>query len=209
MNSFKYILGVVVGVVVGVVGGSLFKTTLPPEEGSTAEVIEIYQHDLKSARNRLAVLEAERRRGDEAASQASRDIAADIRAGRKVDLDDVVSLTKPWLADISPLLKRMRFFGEKARAEEIAGEMSRKYDLTKAQQDRLSTWLEMEAEANAERFQMVLEDEKSGFKEFLRASEENADFSNLDDFMERELKGEKLAEYQQERLFERDGECEQ
>ena len=161
------------------------------------------RHELKSARNRLAVLEAERRRGDETSSQAARDIAADIRAGKEVDLDDVYDLTKPWLADISPVLERMRVHGEKQRAEEIAGEMARKYDLTKAQQGRLKDWLAMEAEANAERFRMVLEDEGSGFEDFVRASEENADFANLDDFMERELEGEKLAEFQEERLFER------
>lgn len=168
-----------------------------------AEVMEVHRHEMKSTRNRLAVLEAERRRGDEAASQAARDIAADIRAGKEVDLDDVYSLTKPLLADVSPLLERMRVTSEKQRAEEIAGEMARKYDLTKAQQTRLEGWLAMEAEANAERFRMVLEDEKSTFQDFVQASEEHAEFANLDDFMEGELRGEELAEYQEDRLFER------
>lgn len=56
------------------------------------ERLEVRRHELKSARNRLAVLEAERRRGDAAKDQAVRNIAADVRAGREVDLDDFFSL---------------------------------------------------------------------------------------------------------------------
>ena len=203
MKSLKQILGVIIGVVIGLVGGTLFRSTLPPEEGSVTERLEVRRHELKSARNRLAVLEAERRRGDAAKDQAARNIAADVRAGREVDLDDFFSLTKPWLADVSPLLERMRLKEETQRAEEIAGEMSRKYDLTKVQQKRLEDWLMVRANENAENFRMVLEDEKSGFEDFVKASEENAHFENLDGFMEKELTGEKLAEFKEERLFER------
>lgn len=203
MSSLKKYLGVLFGVIVGLVGGTLFRSTLPPEPGTAEEQLEIRNHELKSARSRLVVLEAERRRGDEAASQAARDIASDIRAGREVDLDDLFSITKPWLADISPLLERIRVKAETQRAEEIAGEMSRKYDLNKEQQGRLKEWLRVQGEMNAERFRMVLEDEDSNLEQFIRASDENADFEDLDSFMERELKGENLAEYRRERLFER------
>lgn len=203
MKGIKQVLGVVIGIVVGLVGGTLFKSTLPPEKGSTADKIEEQRHELKSARNRLAVLEAERRRGDERASQAARNIAADIRAGRDVDVNEVFNLTKPWLSDIAPLLERMRVKAEKEMAEGIAGEMARKYDLTKIQQARLEDWLAAESKVNAEKYRAVLEDEESDFEDFIRASEDFDDFTNLDDFMEKELQGEKLAEYQKERLFER------
>ncbi|GHC45968.1 hypothetical protein [Roseibacillus persicicus] len=203
MSSIKQVAGIVIGVVIGLVGGMLFKSSLPPEKDSAAEQLEIQRHELKSARNRLAVLEAERRRGDLASGQAARDIAADIRAGREVDLDDVFALTKPYLADISPLMERMRLKEEKRRSEEIAGEMARKYDLTKIQQARLEDWMAAESQVNAEKFRMVLEDEESDFEDFIRATEENAEFGDLDDFMESELSGEKLAEYKAERLVER------
>lgn len=203
MSSVKQVLGVVFGVIIGLAGGILFRSSLPPAKDSLAEKLEIERHELKSARNRLAVLEAERKRGDAASREAARGIAADIRAGKEVDLDDVFALTKPYLADISPLMERMREKAEKQRAEEIAGEMARKYDLSKVQQARLEDWMTAEAKANAEKFRAVLEDEESGFEDFIRASEENSDFGNLDDFMERELEGEKLAEHQAERLVER------
>jgi hypothetical protein len=203
MISLKQILGVVVGIVIGLIGGTLFKSSLPPEEGTLEEVVEVREYELKSARNRLAVLEAERRRGDAAAGQAARDIAADIRAGREVGLDDFYKMTKPWLADLSPLLERMRVKEETRRGEEIAGEMARKYDLTKAQQGRLQDWLARRAETNATFFRMVVEDEGSDFEDFMKASKENADFENIDEFMERELRGEELAEYQADRLLER------
>ena len=203
MQGIKQILGVVVGVVIGLIGGTLFKSTLPPEKGSVAEELEIERHGLKSARNRLAILEAERRRGDAAAGQAARDIADGIRRGEEVSVDDVFRMTKPWLADMSPILERMRVQSERQRAEAILGKMIRKYNLNDDQALRLENWLKDRADENAENYRMVLEDESSNMEDFIRASEENADFENLDDFMEQELRGEQLAEFKAERLFER------
>lgn len=201
----KQYLGLFVGLVVGVVGALLFRESLPPEEGSVEERLEITELELDKARRRLLVYEPDgRRRGQRTVSDGVRSIAERIKAGEEVSLDDVFWTMKPWLRDMSPLFERMREIEEEDRFDSLVGNYSRQYNLSDRDRAELKQWFQMRADENARELRDVIHSETSTFVDFVKASEVNlADEDGIEEFMETRLKGEELAQFRAERLQER------
>jgi len=97
-------LGLIIGLIVGAMGAILFSGSLPPEEASPEERLEIAEIELGKARRTIRYLEADGRGGSRrTVGDGVRGIAQDIKEGRDVSMDDVFSTMKPWLRDMSPL----------------------------------------------------------------------------------------------------------
>lgn len=201
----KQFLGVVLGVLFGFLGAYLYQKSAAPPVGSIQEELEKVNHEnlkLKVEVNDFRA-KAENRRPRDSSSLRASELAQSIREGKDVDLDDVFNVTKPMMRDLSPLFDRMRKLEEKREFDRIAGEMSRKYGLTDAQQKDLKKWLRTQSEKNAEGFQAVLESESSGFVDMVLATNDAEHTKGIDNFMERTLKGEKLEEYREQRTTDR------
>ncbi|MGI9242803.1 MAG: hypothetical protein ACR2RV_18545 [Verrucomicrobiales bacterium] len=202
----RQFLGLAIGLIIGVVGAILFSKSLPPQEGSVDERLEVSEHELQKAKMQIAALRAEGKTGRP--SRTTRDglrtLAEDVRAGRPVDLDDVFKAAKPWMRDMAPLFDRIRVRDQKQYFDTIAGEWTRKYDLDRKQQRALETWLDGKAEENAKAFSDVVESESTGFEDMVRATREfERQLGGLDSFMGKMLEGEMLEQYQDDRLLER------
>ncbi|CAN5288212.1 hypothetical protein BH23VER1_BH23VER1_26470 [soil metagenome] len=210
----KNILLLVAGLGLGIVGAILFQQSLPPEEGSLAEDVERSQIALAKAETRIAELEAQTGLGKgertrRTVADGTRAIAEDIRAGRRVDLDDVFATFKPVLRDLDPLFDRIRVRDQKRRFDSLAGEISRKYDLDPGQEAALLLWFDQKAEENAARYSAVVNDEASGMEDFIRASRDENRDDGLDEFMDGILSGEAREQFREDRMLERVGRVQQ
>jgi hypothetical protein len=137
-------------------------------------------------------------------SDGARNIFGDIRAGRDVDLDDVFQMTKPWMRDLSPVLNRIRVRAQTKEFDREAGAISKRYELSERQEKELLKWLERRAEQNAAAWDALIASDSSSVVDLFRAgrdAEEN--IRGIDDFMESQLTGERLAQYREHRLAER------
>ena len=202
----KLLLGLVVGLAVGVVGGLLFQQSLPPEEGSVAEKLELATRDLAKANQRVAALEAESgqtSRGKNNFKDRARRIAEDIKAGRDVSVDEVFGAFKPVMQDLAPLFDRIRTRDEKKKLDAIANELVRKYGLDASQEAALDRWVASRAELNAEAFNAVFASEATTFRDIERVTNELRQDEGLDEFMEGVLQGEALDSFREDRMMER------
>ena len=202
----KLVLGLVVGLAVGVVGGLLFQQSLPPEEGSVAEKLELATRDLAKANQRVAALEAESgqtSRGKNNFRDRARRIAEDLKAGRDVSVDEVFGAFKPVMQDLAPLFDRIRTRDEKKKLDAIANELVRKYGLDASQEAALDRWVASRAELNAEAFNAVFASEATTFRDIERVTNELRQDEGLDEFMEVVLQGEALDSFREDRMMER------
>jgi len=93
---------------------------------------------------------------------------------------------------------------EKEQFDQLAGEYGRKYNLTDRQQTQLRAWLEEKASENAAKFTAVLENDNSNFFDLMMASREaERSTDGIERFMERQLRGQPLADFKADRLLER------
>ncbi len=201
-------IGLVIGLVVGIAGATLYSQSLPPEEGSLEEKIEEGRIALEKAEKRIATLEAEtevigRSKAGATFRDRTRSIAEDIRDGKLVDVDDVFGAFKPVMRDLSPLFDRIRLRDQKKHFDTIAGEYSRKYDLTPEESAALQKHLEKIAAETAAEYSKVITSESSSFEDFVRASRNVGREDGLDAFMESTLQGEKLEQFRTDRLTEK------
>ena len=67
----------------------------------------------------------------------------------------------------------------------------------------LKTWLENKAEENSRKFTAVLNSDDTGLEDMIRASQELSRVDGLDEFMERNLQGQALEQYREDRMLER------
>lgn len=198
-------LGLMIGILVGVAGALLFSKSLPPEEGSPEEVIEVLQLQLRRAEREVRVLEDDgRSRGGRSTRDEVRDIVQDIREGKEVSLDDVFATMKPWMRDMSPLYNRMRELNEEDWADNLTGEWTRKYNLSDSEQARLKEWFKEKSRERGEEFQRVVESDTSGFVDYIRATEYDwRDAQGSEELMEGFLEGEELTQFREEQLENR------
>ena len=201
--ALKSLAPLAVGVAVGVVGATMFRESLTGAKGSPEEQVAKLEVDLKRANNRIAALEEGRRPNGRTVKDGLREIADDLRAGRPVTPDDLLKLTKPLMRDLEPLLARMRVQEEKNRIESLTGELARKYDLTGAQQEALKEWFERKSEEDAKAWSEFVGSDSTSFTDMVRATHDLRPDEGLDAFMETQLRGEKLARFQTERMAER------
>ena len=198
-------LGLIIGLLVGAVGMFMFSKSLPPEEGSTEEAIEIMQRKLDRTEREIRELEASSgRRGKRNVGDGVRDIMQDIREGKEVSMDDVFATMKPWMRDMAPLFNRMREINQDDWADNMTGEWARKYDLNKAEKEELRQWFMAKSKEKGAAFEEVVASDTSGFVDFVRATEyDMRDSDGIDEVMESFLEGEELTLYQEERISEK------
>jgi hypothetical protein len=133
----------------------------------------------------------------------ARDIAEDIRAGRPVSPDDIFRASQPLMRDLAPLFDRMRLRTQQQAIDSLAGEMARKYDLSPEQQAQVRQWFEQKADEEAKRWTELVGREGTTLQDVMRASQDIRPDRGVDEFMPSVLSGEKLAQFQTDRLNER------
>lgn len=183
----------------------LFSRSLPPEEGSPEEALEVMTMELTRTQRRVRELEESGGgRGKRNVGDGVRDIMQDIREGREVSMDDVFATMKPWMRDMAPLFNRMREINQEDWADNMTGEWARKYDLNKGEKEKLRQWFMAKSREKSEAFEQVVSSDTSGFVDFVKATEYDLrDSDGIDTVMEGFLEGEELAGFQEERLSER------
>lgn len=204
----RQFFGLAIGLIVGIAGATLYLKSLPPDPGSLAEETEQTKADLKKAKREIATLKAEtgnntRSRPGDSFSDRTRRIADDIRAGRLVDIDEVFNATKPLMRDLNPLFERIRLRDQKNHFDTIAGNFSREYNLTPAQEENLQRYLEKKGRENTARYSKILTSDQTTFEDFVRASDDFERDDGLDEFMEDTLQGETLEQFKTNRLMEK------
>lgn len=198
----------IVGLAVGIAGALLFSDSLPPDEGSPEERLEVAQRQLFQSQLRVKQLEeiagvkADASPG-RTVMDAGRMIAEDVKAGRPVDMDDVFHAMKPMFRDLSPVFDRIRLKEQREHFDRIAGELGREYDLDERQQAALDEWMEQKAEENAERFNEIFTSETSTFADMILAGRDEHRKDGLDEFMEKTLDGETLEKFKEDRMLDR------
>ena len=215
--SLRSAIPLVIGLLVGGVGVTLFRQSMPGAEGSAEERANRLENELKRAQARIAALEAATsttgeggvlqrltsRHGGRTLRDGARDIAEDIRAGRPVTPDDIFRASQPLLRDLAPLFDRMRLRQQQQMIDSLAGELARKYDLSPEQQATLRQWFEQKTDEEAKRWSELVSRDGTRLQDVMRATQNVRPDDGLDAIMPSILSGDKLAEFQTERLNER------
>lgn len=185
----------------------MFLQSMPGSEGSPEERASKLEVELKSARNRIAALEAAdphgRRRPGRTLADRARGIVEDIHDGKPVSPDDIFRLAQPLMRDLAPLFDRMRIRQQTAVIESRVGELARKYDLSPAQQAALKQWFEGKSEEHSRQYNDLVQKDGTRLQDLMKASMDVRPDDGLDEFMAGTLSGEKLAAFQTERMAER------
>lgn len=217
-QSVRSLLPLIIGLAVGGAGATLFLESMPGAEGSPQERANKLELELKHALNRIAALEAEQNSPSKAngviqrlasgnarrtLKDGAREIAEDLREGRPVTPEDIFRASQPLMRDLAPLFDRMRVRQQKQVIDSLTGELARKYDLNPAQQDQLRQWFERKSEEDAKRWSNMVGSEGTRLEDIMRASRDVRPDEGLDAMMPHVLTGEKLAQFQNERLTER------
>ena len=118
-------------------------------------------------------------------------------------MNNIFDALKPIMRDLSPIFDKMRRRDERRQFESIAGELSRKYNLTPEQQASLKAWLKQRADANAALFQSVAFADGTRFEDLIKASRNLRPDDGIDSFMEGQLKSPTLETFRRDRLTQR------
>ena len=205
-SSLRTFVPLAIGLAIGAVGSLLFLRSLPGAEGSPEERASRLEVKLKQAENRLAALSEDprrRNRGLSTVGDGTRRIAEDMMAGRKVTPDDVLRAMQPLMRDLSPLLDRMRVRDQKRQIDSMTGELSRKYNLSEAQQKSLKAWFERKSEEDAKAWTALVGRDGTTMEDLMRASRDIRPDAGLDDFMDKTLSGDQLSEFKGQRAIEK------
>jgi len=217
--SIRTLIPLVIGLLVGGVGATMFLQSMPGAAGSAEERANKLELELRRAQNRLAELEGadgasdgrggvlqrlagshDRRR---TMRDGLRDIGADLRAGRPVTPEDIFRASQPLMRDLAPLFDRMRLRQQQAMIDSLTGEVARQYGLDPQQQGDLKQWFAQKADEEAKRWTEMVGSDSTRLQDLMRASQNVRPDAGLDEFMPSILSGEKLTEFQNDRLNER------
>ncbi|MFA7232641.1 MAG: hypothetical protein WC076_00870 [Terrimicrobiaceae bacterium] len=205
--SLNLLIPLLAGLAIGGIGATMFLQSLPGPEGSSEERATKLEVELKQAVNRIAKMEAEnpdgRQRTRRTLADGARRIGEDIRAGRPVSPDDIFRASQPLLRDLAPLFDRMRVRQQQDMIESKTGELARKYLLTPRQQDELKSWFETKGNEEGKRWNDLVASDNTRLEDLVQAARDVRPYDGLDQFMARQLRGEKLAAFQAERMDER------
>ena len=200
--KLKQIIGLVVGLLVGAFGGFLFSNSLPPEEGSVEEELEILRNSVAQKERALRSYERHARRNT--TPDEFRRLARDIKDGKDVSPDDLFATMKPWMRKMSPIFERMREVNEEDWADARTSEWARQYDLNASQRAQLKKWFKEQGAERSKALTDVIESKSSGFVDLIRATEYGwRDAQGADKLMVGFLKGDQLEEFKAGRLAER------
>lgn len=201
-NSIRPILYLAVGLLIGGAGAVLFRDSLPGEKGSPEERIAKLEVELRRAQNRVLSLEGGRRSG-RTVQDGLRELKESYEMGRLISPDDLLRTFQPFVRDLSPIFDRLRVREAKRESDRIIGEMTRRYDLTPAQQEALAKWFKQKAEDDAKRFSDLAGQPGTTLEDLMRETRDDRWDKGLDAYMEGVLSGDKLANFKQERLLEK------
>lgn len=204
-SSIRPFVPLVIGLLVGGVGVSLFRESLPGAQGSPEVRANQLEHELKRAQNQIAALEAGGAKGrpGRTVTDGIRSLAEDFREGRKVTPDDVFRSAQPLLRDLAPLFERIRIRDGERQIDSLTGELTRKYNLTPAQQESLKQWFTQKTEEDAKQWTELVSNGNTSLEDLTREMQNTRQDEGLDAFMEKTLTGDKLAAFKTERLAER------
>ncbi|MFZ9936299.1 MAG: hypothetical protein ACO3JG_04490 [Luteolibacter sp.] len=206
-SSLRPVIPLIVGLALGGVGISMYRQSLTGSEGSAEERAAKLEVELKKANNRIAALEDTDTHGRRKSLRTTKDSLREIRdrlhSGQDVTPEDVFRLTQPFMRDLAPLFERMRVLQEKHMIERMTGEYARKYDLDARQQDALGKWFEAKAEDNAREWTRLVTQDGTRLEDLMKAAGDVRADDGLDEFMPQVLTGDKLAQFQTERMGER------
>ncbi len=195
------------GLAIGVAGTWLIRGSIPPVEGTPESRILSLENELRESRLRLAKIDPAQARPNtdfrHALSNGARAALEDLKAGRPVDMNNIFDALKPIMRDLSPIFDKMRRRDERRHFEAVAGELSRKYNLTPEQQASLKEWLKQRADANAALFQSVAFADGTRFEDLIKASRNLRPDDGIDSFMEGQLKSPDLETFRRDRLTQR------
>ncbi|MBB5350373.1 hypothetical protein HNR46_000597 [Haloferula luteola] len=205
--TLKSIVPLFVGIVVGAVGLSLFRDSLPGEEGSPEERVVELEAALKKAENRIVAFEAMGRTDHRGRTlrEGIGDLAQRIRDGGKVTPDELLRATQPLTRDLAPFFERIHAKRLARQYDALAGELTRKYGLNDDQAARLKSWFEQHAQDQAERWVDLASREGASMEDLMEASMEARADEGLDEFMGGILQGEAGAQFRSDRLHEKAG----
>ncbi|MDB6076294.1 MAG: hypothetical protein JWO82_41, partial [Akkermansiaceae bacterium] len=184
---------------------------MPGAEGSPEQRVVRLESELKQARNEIAALQAsgKRSRPGQTLGDGLRSLAQDIREGRPVTPDDLFRNFQPLLRDLAPLFERIRIREAGRQVDSLTGELTRKYNLTPAQQESLKEWFKQKAERDAKDWSAMVGSNGTTLEDIARASRNVRPDEGLDAFMAKTLSGDKLADFQNQRMVERTSRVEQ
>jgi predicted nucleic acid-binding Zn-ribbon protein len=202
-------LPLAIGLALGAAGVSMFRASLTGPAGSPEERAATLEVELKKANNRIAALEDTDASGRRKSLRTTRDNLREIRdrlqSGQEVTPEDIFRLTQPFMRDIAPLLERMREREQQQTADRLSGEFAREFNLDAGQQDALRQWFEAKAADNAQEWTRLVSQDGTRLQDLMKAARDVRADDGLDEFMPRILTGEKLAEFQTQRMEERVG----
>ena len=100
---------ILTGLVAGIAGSVLFQQSMPPEPGSVEARLAELDRELNRTRLDLAAAEARAPKADATTQQklakGARNLVADFKDGKTVDMNDVFQAAKPALRDFSPIFE--------------------------------------------------------------------------------------------------------
>ena len=202
--QIKKSLGLMVGLVVGLVGGYLFSKSERPEPGSMEDRLEFAEQEAAISGREARALKAYIKRAESSGAGEFRKLARDLREGKEISFDDLLGSAKPWMRQVAPVMERVRKVNEARWADARVSEWTRNYTLTAAERNELREFFKSRSEQNAEKITAVINDDQSGFVEFVQATDNDwRDFEGAGDLMERYLEGEELDQFREERLSKR------
>lgn len=203
-TSLRPVAYLAIGLAVGGFGAILFRESLPGAAGSPEEQVRKLEAELKKAQNRIVTLQGSGRpKSGRTFADGARGIVEDIRAGRPVSPEDLFRASQPLLRDLSPIFDRIRIRQEKRNIDSRTGELTRKYDLTPEQEDQLKKWFEKKVEDDAKEFSELVANDRTTLEDLMKASQDDRWDKGLDEFMPSILGGEKLSEFQGDRMTEK------
>ncbi len=205
-SSLKSISLLAAGLLIGGAGAVLFRDSLPGAEGSSEQRLQQLERDYKKAQIRVAELEAANPRAarpGQTISDGLRGLAEDIRDGKPVSPDDIFRRSQPLLRDLSPLFERIRIRGMEAMSQSMVGELTRKYNLTTAQQETVKKWFAQKAEEDAKNWTDLVSRKGTTLDDLAKESRNTRPDKGLDSLMETMLSGDKLASFKSERATEK------
>jgi hypothetical protein len=216
-QSIRSLIPLVIGLAVGGVGATLFLQSMPGAEGSPEERANKLESELERAQKRIAALESrsvnrtaggvlQRIAGVDdkrTLTDGARDIADALRDGRPVSPEDIFRASQPLMQTLAPLFDRMRVRDQRKLIDSMTGELARKYDLGPQQQQWLEDWFEKKSNEEAKAWSDMIAREGTTLEDVMRASRNVRLDAGLDSFMPTILHGEKLEQFQSERLAER------
>jgi hypothetical protein len=213
----------VIGLVVGGLAVAMFADSLPGKDGSPEERAKKLEIDLQQAQTRIAALEAaektpkqepdnvlarlvggESPKGKQKASDAARRLAADLRAGKPANIEDIFRVSQPLMRDLSPLFDRMRVKELQRESDALAGRLAREYELPPEKEKLLADFLKGRAEQEARKWSDLIQRDDLRMEDMMRATDRltnrNALEEGLDGFMPSILDIEKQERFKSERL---------